>query len=249
MKHMLVVLSIVLVASSTARGVCAERSGKSCRDCCTTTRWYKAKDGTYREMLPYSKALSRAEDADDLEIKLRGVETELASAHEATEAAKAEAAAVKTTLESQIAELTRQLEVEKQNAQAQSERADNAEAAHKLAIESVAQLRDEAKRQEENLAAVKNELKVVSEERRALEAAAGELKKQSDEMQSALAAAEKARKEAEDELNSLKQAAAESKKSEVEGEKESPSPDSGADGDNSGESGSAADPQAPAAPN
>ncbi|MCA9060458.1 MAG: hypothetical protein KDA85_18235 [Planctomycetaceae bacterium] len=63
-------------------------SSTNCQTSCSTTRWYKAKDGTLREMLPYMTALSRAEDADDLEIELRGVQEELVASQQATEAAK-----------------------------------------------------------------------------------------------------------------------------------------------------------------
>ena len=66
----------------TSKSNCSQPSACSTTTCgtsaCSTgsgssTRWYKAKDGTFREMMPYMDALSRAEDADDMDIVLRGV--------------------------------------------------------------------------------------------------------------------------------------------------------------------------------
>ena len=242
MKHLLIVLSTLALGAPTVEATCKSKNCQSTNACCSATRWYKAKDGTYREMLPYAKALSRAEDADDMEIVLRGVREELVAANAALEAAKVEAAAVQTALEAQVAELTKQLESEKQQAVAQADRAESAEAAHKQVVETVAQLRDEAKRQDENLAATKAELKSTTGERDALTASEDGLKKQVEELTAAAAAAEEARKKAEDELNKMKQDAAESKKAEVEEETNDETPEPGADGDKP------ADPAVPPAP-
>ena len=156
MKNLLLSMIVVLACSASAEAghkssCCKPKSG----NCCQTTRWYKAKDGTFREMVPYMTALSRAEDADDLEIVLKRTREELSAAKAASETEKAEADASRTAIEAQIAELQKQLDVEKQLTASQRERADNAEAAHKLCIENVAQLRDEAKKNEENLASAK----------------------------------------------------------------------------------------------
>ena len=91
---------------------CGMTSGGS--QTCSSTRWYKAKDGTFREMMPYTAALSRAEDADDMEIQLRGVHEELATVKTNIDTIQADAAQLKTELESRIAVLTQQLESERQ---------------------------------------------------------------------------------------------------------------------------------------
>ena len=219
MKNLPLILVIVFACSASAE---AGHKSSCCKptagNCCQTTRWYKAKDGTFREMVPYMTALSRAEDADDLEIVLKNTREELLAAKTASEAAKAEADASRTAMEAQIAELQKQLDVERQLTTSQRERADNAEVAHKLCIENVAQLRDEAKRNEENLASAKKELKSATEERDSLKTASADLEKQVSDLNAAKTAADESLKSAEQELERMKQEAAESKKAEVQDE-------------------------------
>lgn len=223
MKNFLLAMSLLAVASTAAAGNRAKccSQGNRCQStgCTQTTRWYKAKDGTYREMMPYAEALSRAEDADDMEITLRGVREELTASVLNAEAAKAETAAVRAELEAQIAELRQQLDAGKQDLAAQTERADKAEAAHKLSVETIAQLRDEARRSEEALTGVRNEVKTLTGERDGLKTAASEMEKQISDLTAARDASEEARRKAEEELARMKQEAAETKKAEVQEEK------------------------------
>ncbi|MEJ7590511.1 MAG: hypothetical protein WKF77_03120 [Planctomycetaceae bacterium] len=236
MKKLLILLTIISAGETVA-----EAGHRSCRvsassNCCST-RWYKAKDGTYREMMPYAKALSRAEDADDMEIQLKGVQAELVTAKTTIETVQADSAKLKSELESQIAALTQQLETERQNVVAQTERGDKAEAAHKQCIEQIAALRDAGKKSEDSLKAVQGELKKTFEERDTLKTVRAELEQKLTDMTAAKTAAEEAAKVSQQELEKLKQDAAEAKKAAVESEdkaESNPEPDAdkpGADGD------------------
>lgn len=221
MKTAVITFCVALVFGATAEaGKCSSacQNKQACCSTCQTTRWYKAKDGTYREMMPYMKALSRAEDADDMEPVLKKTQEELAATRADVEAVKAEAAQTKAAIEAQLAEVRAQLEVEKQSVASQKERGDKAEAAHKLCIEQISQLRDEAGKNEEALTAAKGELKTVTEERDSLKTGKADLEKQVSELTAAKEAAEDARKKAEEELEKAKQEAAESKKAVVEEE-------------------------------
>ena len=213
--------------STGSRGTnaCSTRTG-------TSTRWYKAKDGTFREMMPYMDALSRAEDADDMEIVFKGVQEELTSAKANIETIQADAAKLKTELESQIAELKLQLENENTAVAAQKERGDKAEGAHKQSVDQIATLRDSGKKNEESLKATQGELKKTSEERDTLKTARAELEQKLTDMTANMDAAKKAAEDAakvsQQEIEKLKQEAAEAKKAAIEAEakaKESPKPD------------------------
>lgn len=195
--------------------VCAP-AGHSCGT--RTVRWYKAKDGTYREQLPYWTALSRAEDADDMEIVLRSVRTELAEKQAAHEAAVADAATQKAAMEAQIAELTKQLEAATQTAAAEKARADKVEAVLADASAKVTTLEGAQKAGEETLAAVRGELTAAVQDRDALKAANGDLQKQVSELAEARNAAEALAKSAQEELNRLKQDAAPGTRPEVKEE-------------------------------
>jgi hypothetical protein len=146
--------------------------------CCTplaggkVSRWYRAKDGSLREQLSYEKALSRAEDADDLERALKSVREELAQERERLSAVANAAESARAAVESQVAALQDQLKAAMAESAAQRQRAETAEAAHKLAVESAAALRDEARRREDALAGLKAELKAATEEIKQLRDAA-----------------------------------------------------------------------------
>ncbi len=218
MKKLLILLTVMY-----AGGMAVEAADRSCRlssrsNCSPATCWYKAKDGTFREMLSYSKALGRAEDADDIEIQLLEVQTELATARTDIETVRADAANLKAELENQIAALTQQLESERQTVAAQKERGDRAEAAHKLCIEQIADLRDNNKKTEDSLKVAQDDLKKTFEERDSLKTARGELEQKLTDMTAAKTAAEDAAKVSQQELEKLKQEAAEAKKSTVESE-------------------------------
>ena len=238
MKTLLTSLAVALAFGSVSEAglkSCLKPEQNNCAPC-KTTRWYKAKDGTYREMMPYKDALSRAEDADDMEPVLKQAQADLVAANAAIEAAKAEieaakaeAANVKAALEAQVAELNKQLEGEKKTVATEKSRAEKAEAAHKMCIEEVAQLRDAGKKQDEALASTKGELKTTTEERDALKTAKTDLEKQVTDLTAAKNAAEEALKAAQAEMEKMKQEAAESKKAAVEGEpaKEGEDPNAG----------------------
>ena len=237
MKKLLILLTVI-----SASGMVAEAGHRACcvsakSNCgpttgggntCGSTQWYKAKDGTFREMMPYTKALSRAEDADDMEIQLKGVQAELVTAKTTIETVQADAATHKTELESQIAALTQQLEAERQNVVAQTERGDKAEAAHKQCVEQIASLRDSGKKMEDSLKAAQGDLKNTAEERDSLKTARAELEQKLTDMTAAKTSAEEAAKVSQQELEKMKQEAAEAKKAALEAEekakKDAPEP-------------------------
>lgn len=214
---------LILLAVISAGGMVVEAGNRSCKlspnsNCCPTSCWYQAKDGTFREMMPYTKALSRAEDADDMEIQLSGVQAELATAKTSIETVQADAAKLKAELENQIAALTQQLESERQTVADQTERGDKAEAAHKLCIEQIADLRDNSRKSEDSRKAAQGDLRKTSEERDSLKTARAELEQKLTDMTAAKTAAEEAAKVSQQELEKLKQDAAEAKKAAVETE-------------------------------
>lgn len=223
-------LMILLIVISAGR-LAVEAGDRSCRlssksNCCPTAGWYKAKDGTFREMMPYDKALSRAEDADDMEIQLGNVQAELAKAKASIETVQTDAAKLKSDMESQIAALTKQLESERQAVVAQKERGDRAEAAHKQCIEQIADLRDKSTKAEDSLKAVQADLRKTFEERDSLKTARAELEQELTDMAAAKAAAEEAAKASQQALDKFKQDAAEAKKPAIEAdEKDAPDPD------------------------
>ena len=238
MKRLLIIASLMSSCSMVAEAgnrSCCQTAQKNCCStaCCSTTsgcstQWYKAKDGTFREMVPYMEALSRAEDADDMEIKLKGVQQQFEAASAESEAIKAETAKLKAEMETQIAELKQQLDAERQAVAAQKDRGDKAEAAHKQAVEQVAMLRDSEKKNEESRKAGETEFKKVSEERDGLKVAKADLEKALSEMTAARTSVEEAAKATQQELAKLKQEAAEAKKAKVEEEpapEDAPKPD------------------------
>ena len=222
MKKLIASLTLAVIAPAVEAGDngCFLFPKKKCTT--TTTQWYKAKDGTYREMMPYAKALSRAEDADDMEIALRKTQEELAASSAAAEKTTAELAAtrqelsntqaemakLKAAMEAQVAELKKQLAAETQSVASQKDRADKAEAAHKTAVSQLATLRESAVKSEETQAQTLKDLAAAAQERDAL-------KIQVNDVQKAQAAAEAAAKKAQEELDQLKKAVEEGKKVET----------------------------------
>ena len=141
MKYILFFATIMLLTPSLEAGNRNCRRVRTCSPCGTkttsVTQWYTAKDGTLREKMPYHAALSRAEDADDMEIALRGVREELTVAQTA-------AAEHKEALDAELAGLRKQLEEQVAATAAQTARADKAEAAHTAATAQVASLQETA---------------------------------------------------------------------------------------------------------
>ncbi len=200
-------ISVALSAPAFADKPCPTSCNTTCKPGCSTVRWYKAKDGTYREMMPYAKALSRAEDADDMEPVLKKTQADLAAANDQVAQTKAESDKLKAELETQIAELQKQLEASRAATVAQTERADKAEAAHKKCIEEVATLREEGKKKDELIAMVKGEFKTVSADRDSMKSANDKLnsdktglEKQVTDLTTAKNAADEALKKAQEEI-------------------------------------------------
>ncbi len=122
-------VALILAVPMAAEGGCLSSARRNCRPCGSqVVRWYRAKDGTLRQMIPYREALSRAEDADNLEIELKSVRTELEQTAAALESKTAEAADTIARLQQEIAALKTEL------AQ-QTQRAEKAEASLKTARE------------------------------------------------------------------------------------------------------------------
>ncbi|MEY3172473.1 MAG: hypothetical protein RLZZ436_386 [Planctomycetota bacterium] len=203
-------------------------------------QYYKAKDGSIREMRAYWDAVNRADEADQLEPALKQTQEELAAvktqaeqAATALAAAKAEAetlrqelAKLTAAMEAQAADLKKQVESAKTAAATQKDRADKAEAAHKAAVDEVATLREDAKRNAETLEKTRADLKAALAERDGLVVKA-------EDLQKALTAAETSSKEAQEELEKLKKAADEAAKNSDKPE-DAPKAENNQPGDNAG---------------
>ncbi len=151
-------------------GVC-----NPCGSGTTVTQWYSAKDGTLREKIPYHAALSRAEDADDLEWELRSVREKLTELRQAA-AEQHEAAAVeKDALAAELAALRQQLEQQVAATTAEQERADRAEAAQQAVAAQLEQLQ---KSSESELSQLRTQLQAADTAREDL---AAQVKTLSDE--------------------------------------------------------------------
>ncbi|MFN9718337.1 MAG: hypothetical protein ACK58L_06575 [Planctomycetota bacterium] len=244
-------ISVALSAPAIADKPCQGSCKTTCQPGCSTVRWYKAKDGTYREMMPYAKALSRAEDADDMEPVLKKAQADLTAANEQLAQVRAESEKMKAELEARLADLEKQLEASKGATVAQMERADKAEAAHKKCIEEVASLRDEGKKKDELIAMVRGEFKTVSADRDSMKSANDKLssdksglEKQVTDLTTSKNAADEALKKAQEEIEKLKQEAADLKKARIE-------EDASKEGDapKEGEAAADAKPEAPPAAN
>lgn len=145
MKYLPLFAAVLLLTPTLEAGSKSCCQVRRCNPCGSSgTRWYKAKDGTYREMMPYREALSRAEDADDMEIELRGVREELTAAQEA-------AASEKEALQAELAALKKQLEDQVAATAAEKARADKADA-------QVAQLQESQKKAEAAAADLQKQL-------------------------------------------------------------------------------------------
>lgn len=223
MKPFCTLMTIFLAAASsiaTASGDCCVPKKAGCNSPGTgIIRWYKAKDGTYREQLPYWTAMSRAEDADDLEIKLKAVEQTLTETQAAQEATVKSAADEKTALESQIAALTQELAAAKQTAVSEKERADKAEASLAETVKLAAELELAKKTGDEALTAVRGELKATQDDRDAMKTANADLQKQVAALNESRSALEAQLKSTQDQLEKMKQDAAPTTKPEVVEEK------------------------------
>jgi DNA repair exonuclease SbcCD ATPase subunit len=217
-KHVTILAGILCLALTDSSSAGRKKSRNCCQDPCTPVvssncgntqvQWYKAKDGSYREMLPYWTALGRAEDADDLEIKLQETNAELDAVKAEAEAEKAKLLALLDQHKATIAQAQTEIS-------SQRERAEKAETAHKSSIELIADVRDAQKRTDEQLESARSELKAANDklaesakQNENLQLQVLDLQKQNDASQTELKAAQ-------DELNRPKQDAAKSEKPEV----------------------------------
>lgn len=155
-------------------------------------------------MVPYWTALGRAEDADDLEIRLKGVETELVAANAAAATQQAE-------FEARIAELTKQLDSERQIVAAEKSRADIAETKLAASEKTIVMLQESEKKSAEEIAACKLESE-------GLKTTSVDLQKQVNELIAARDAALAETQVVQARLTKVTQDAAESKKPEVQEE-------------------------------
>jgi chromosome segregation ATPase len=177
-----VALLITAAPLASAKDCCGQ---SRCQPCggnrVIATQWYKAKDGTLREKVPYWQALSRAEDADDMEIELRGVQEELAAATETATTQDAEIAALRQQLEEQVAataaaterankaeasvaELTAALEKSVAEAGAAATARDEAKAALAMATEQVSNLTAEREKMVAEIANATSEIERLKQE-------------------------------------------------------------------------------------
>lgn len=222
MKYVSLFAAAVLLTTTVEAGsgnCCQVRSCNPCGSSQRVTRWYKAKDGTLREMIPYRQALSRAEDADDMEIALRGAQEELASVQEAATAAQED-------LKAQLAALQQQLEQQVAATASEKARADKAEAAHQAAATQVAQLQETQKQSAEALTAAQAELTKATAAQEELSAKVASLTKERDALTAQVSTATS-------EIERLKQEAAKNEEVAIATEKynEDPSDDEAADDD------------------
>ena len=226
----------LMAAGKSAR--CCPKPSAGCATsavaCTSRVEWYQAKDGTFREKLPYWTALSRAEDADDLEIRLRTVETEMAGTQAESRALQQAAESQRAELESQLAELKQQLSAERELVAGQKKRLEDSEAARSQAAEQIVVLTTAGKQAESELSNARRELQTVAAERDALRTSSAELQKTVTELSAARNAAAAALVAAQDEMSRLRQAAAVTKKPEVQDEpsekKDGEEPDAAAGG-------------------
>lgn len=185
-----------------------------------TTKLFKGKDGTIREVITHWEALHRVVEAESLEADLAAVRTELDSASTELEAAKTELAALKQQSATQVAALQKELSALKKKMGQQSKiasnqkvRADKAEAVGAKA----------AKQAQQNLAKLEGTLKQTAEERDSLKTANQKLKKRAEKMAAARTKAEEEIAATKAQLKKMKQEAIESKKTQVaKSEEEAP---------------------------
>lgn len=238
MKHrILLIATLTFGVTSTLTGQAQSAPKRNCRtvNCCPqpaskvsrrtqvcrtsasgpTTKWFKAKDGTIREVMTHWDALHRAVDADNMEIELRAKVAELDATRAELASVKEASAAKVASLEQQLAEVKSQFEAQKKATQDQNERANVAEAAHKASEAKVASLVEAGKKAETTLANVQKDLQQTMVDRDALKAANDKLQAEMKSVAEARAKADDAMKAAQEELAKMKQEAIESRKAEV----------------------------------
>ena len=187
------------------------RSQQACTNSCAngpTTKLWKGKDGEIREVITHWAALHRSVEADQLEVDLAGVQSELVALQEKT-------AADKASFEQQLAKLKNQLGQQRKLAASEKQRADKAVAAHAKSASEVASLREANKKTQTILTKVQNDLKQTDTDRDKLTAANAQLQKDVADMTAAKDEAASAVQAAQAEIKKMKQDALESKKAAV----------------------------------
>ncbi len=184
-----------------------------------TTKWFKAKDGTIREVMTHWEALHRAVDADNMEIELRATRSELEATTSELAALKETSAAQVAALEQQLAELKSQLNEKNKAVQNQKKRANTAEAARKASEQKVASLTEAGKKSEKMIAEIQKNLQQTASERDALKAANDKLQADVKTREEANAKLNETINAAQAEIAKMKQEAIESKKAAVAAEK------------------------------
>ncbi len=194
--------------SGSAKNRRAQRACLKARASGPTTRLWKGKDGEIREVISYWAALHRSVEADQLEVDLAGVQSELETTQAEVVALRDTAAADKAAFEQQIAKLKNQLGKQRKLAASQKQRAAKAEAA-------VASLREADKKTQTILTKVRNELKQTATDQAKLTAANVQLQKDMVDLAAAKDEATSAVQAAQAQIEKMKQEALESKKAAV----------------------------------
>jgi chromosome segregation ATPase len=216
---------VVLVSASVDAGRTRKcrptnkcRTQSSCSSSCangpTTTLW-KGKDGEIREVITHWAALHRSVEADQLEVDLVGVRSELEASQGELVALREKAAVEKASFEQQIAKLKNQLGKQRKLAASEKQRAEKAEAAHSKSAAEVVSLRDAGKKTQTVLTKVQNDLQQTVADRDKLTAANAQLQKGMAEITAAKTKADSVVQAAHAEIKKMKQEALETKKAAV----------------------------------
>ena len=216
---------VVLVSTSVDAGRANKcrpstkcRTQKSCTTSCAngpTTKLWKGKDGEIREVITHWAALHRSVEADQLEVDLAGVRSELEASQAEAVALREKAAAEKASFEQQIARLKNQLGKQRKLAASEKQRAEKAEAAHTKSAADVANLREADKKAQVILTKLQNDLKQTTADRDKLTAANAQLQKDMADVAAAKTQADSVVQAAHAEIKKMKQDALESKKAAV----------------------------------
>ncbi|MDG2129977.1 MAG: hypothetical protein P8K08_18405 [Fuerstiella sp.] len=194
------------------------RTQSSCTSSCAngpTTRLWKGKDGEIREVITHWAALHRSVEADQLEVDLAGVRSELEKSQAELVALRDKAAAEKASFEQQIARLENQLGKQRKLAASEKQRAEKAESAHSKSVSEVAGLRDADKKTQVILTTLKNDLKQTAADRDKLTAANAQLQKDMADITAAKTKADSAVQAAHAEIKKMKQDALEARKAAI----------------------------------
>lgn len=167
-----------------------------------TTKWFKAKDGTIREVMTHWEALHRAVEADQMEGELTAVKSEL-------EASTNQLAAMKSDMEAKMAAMQQQL------ANMQAKLADRDSQLAKLKKANSQQLAKVKNESQKQLTAMKQKLASQSDETKAMIEANKKLNTKVASLEASKSKDAKALKALRERNQAMKQQAIEAKKAEV----------------------------------